>query len=201
LKSLDLITQISTNLHQMTQNQIKNTANISSSKKTDGDYYTKETAINYHLPVWRMRKTSTGCHYHRAGSAFVSPSWEPADVVVPLVDITQQTGTTALWEGSHRIKSRAEETHRSTAQLERLEGAVLPWPKMGDSFFMDFRLRHTGTPNLGDSPRPILYLVYSRRWFQDRKNFDMQSPLLISREEFENIPDEFKHLFGNARPE
>jgi ectoine hydroxylase-related dioxygenase (phytanoyl-CoA dioxygenase family) len=121
-------------------------------------------------------------------------------VVVPLVDLDESTGTTALWEGSHRIKTRAEETGRSKAELERFEGAVLPWPKMGDCYFMDFRLRHAGTPNISDRPRPILYLVYSRRWFQDRKNFEMQSPLLITHEEYARIPEEHKKLFLNARP-
>jgi hypothetical protein len=76
----------------------------------------------------------------------------------------------------------------------------MPWPKMGDCYFMDFRLRHAGTPNISDKPRPILYLVYSRRWFQDRKNFDMQSPLLITGDEYERIPEEHKHLFLNAQP-
>lgn len=121
-------------------------------------------------------------------------------VVVPLVDLDEQTGTTAVWEGSHRIKSSAEETSRSKTELDQLQGAVKPWPKMGDCYFMDFRLRHAGTANLSDKPRPILYLVYSRRWFQDRKNFDMQSPLLISREEYDRIPEEHKHLFLNAQP-
>jgi ectoine hydroxylase-related dioxygenase (phytanoyl-CoA dioxygenase family) len=121
-------------------------------------------------------------------------------VVVPLVDLNEQTGTTALWEGSHRIKSSAERDRWTSAELANLEGAAMPWPKMGDCYFMDFRLRHAGTPNVCDKPRPILYLVYSRRWFQDRKNFDMQSPLLITRDEYERIPGEHKHLFLNAQP-
>jgi len=121
-------------------------------------------------------------------------------VVVPLVDLDEQTGTTALWEGSHRIKSSTERDRWSKAELAELQGAVTPWPKMGDCYFMDFRLRHAGTANRSGRPRPILYLVYSRRWFQDRKNFDMQSPLLISRDEYERIPAEHKHLFLNAQP-
>lgn len=122
-------------------------------------------------------------------------------VVVPLVDLDETTGTTALWEGSHRVKSGRDDQGWSKQELAQLEGAVLTYPKMGDCYFMDFRLRHAGTPNLSGFPRPILYLVYSRHWFQDRKNFGMQSPLLISRREYENIPDEFRHLFENARPD
>lgn len=122
-------------------------------------------------------------------------------VVVPLVDLDEATGTTALWEGSHRVKSAREERKFSREALERLEGAYLPWPKIGDSYFMDFRLRHAGTANRSDQPRPILYLVYSRRWYQDRKNYEKQSRLLISRAEYEQIPAEHRHLFDNALPQ
>lgn len=121
-------------------------------------------------------------------------------VVVPLVDLSEQTGTTALWEGSHRIKNSAERDRWTSAEMANLEGAEMPWPQMGDCYLMDFRLRHAGTPNISDIPRPILYLVYSRRWFQDRKNFDIQSPLLITRDEYERIPEEHKNLFLNAHP-
>jgi ectoine hydroxylase-related dioxygenase (phytanoyl-CoA dioxygenase family) len=121
-------------------------------------------------------------------------------VVVPLIDLDEHTGTTALWEGSHRIKSAREEGRWSKEQMERLEGAVLPMPKMGDSYLMDYRLRHTGTPNISERPRPILYMVYSRRWFLDRRNFEIQSPLQIDRNEFEGLSEEHKRLFEIARP-
>ncbi len=121
-------------------------------------------------------------------------------VVIPLVDLTEKTGTTALWEGSHRIKSSREEGQWSESELNQLKGAILPQPGIGDCYFMDYRLRHTGTPNLSDQPRPILYLVYSRRWFLDRRNFEMQSPLDVEPEEFSRIPEEYRSLFELARP-
>ncbi|MEJ8566857.1 phytanoyl-CoA dioxygenase family protein [Elongatibacter sediminis] len=121
-------------------------------------------------------------------------------VVVPLVDLTESTGTTALWEGSHRIRSSREENRYSRRQLDAFEGAVMPWPKVGDCYLMDFRLRHAGTANSSTIPRPILYLVYSRRWFQDRKNYELQEPLMIERDEYERIPEPYRHLFENARP-
>jgi len=111
------------------------------------------------------------------------------NVAIPLIDLDEETGTTAVWEGSHRIKSRAEETRYSKPEMEALKGAVLPWPKRGDAYLVDYRLRHTGTANTSDQPRPIIYIVFSRRWFDDRKNFDMQSPLLINRNEQERIPN------------
>lgn len=121
-------------------------------------------------------------------------------VVVPLVDLNEETGTTAMWEGSHRIKSAQQEGHWSQARADQLEGAILPTPKIGDCYFMDYRLRHTGTPNTSDQPRPILYLIYSRRWFLDRRNYDLQSPLDISPEDYDRIPEEHRPLFEIVRP-
>ncbi len=124
-------------------------------------------------------------------------------VVIPLADLTPETGTTALWEGSHRFRNRSVENQLSKDQLLQAEGAVMPWPKMGDSYFMDFRLRHAGTANNTDQPRPILYLVYSRRWFQDRKNYEsrQQRPIEISQAEYDRLPEEHRHLFENAIPD
>lgn len=121
-------------------------------------------------------------------------------VVIPLVDLTEETGTTALWEGSHRVRNRGKEAQTDNEQLLKAEGAELPWPKMGDSYFMDFRLRHAGTANNSTIPRPILYLVYSRRWFQDRKNYESrkQMPIDISKAEYDRLPEKHRHLFENA---
>ncbi len=121
-------------------------------------------------------------------------------VVVPLVDLDEQTGTTALWKGSHRIKSASEESRFSEDQLRALEGATLPQSKVGDCYFMDYRLRHVGTANQSDRPRPILYLIYSRRWFLDRRNYEMQDPLMITRDQFARIPHEHRALFLAAQP-
>ena len=121
-------------------------------------------------------------------------------VVIPLIDLDENTGTTALWEGSHRIKTAREEHRYSQEQLERFEGAVLPRSRIGDCYFMDYRLRHVGTANRSGGPRPILYLVYSRRWFLDRRNFDLQSPMAISPADYDSIPEEYRSLFITAQP-
>ena len=121
-------------------------------------------------------------------------------VVVPLVDLNEETGTTALWEGSHRVKSASDEGNWSQAGPDQLNGAILPTPKVGDCYFMDYRLRHTGTPNHSEKPRPILYLIYSRRWFMDRRNYDIQMPLMITSSRYKEIPEEHLPLFEIVRP-
>ena len=120
-------------------------------------------------------------------------------LVVPLVDLDEMTGTTAVWDGSHRwIPGGRDDEACAQAGLD---GATTPWPKLGDSYLMDFRLRHGGTPNRSGRPRPLLYIVYSRAWFQDRANFDKQQRLLLGPDEFERIPSEHRRLFDDVRPD
>jgi len=71
---------------------------------------------------------------------------------------------------------------------------------MGDCYFMDYRLRHRGTPNQSSQPRPILYLVFTRPWFQDRKNYNKQPRLAIAPMEYEKISEEHRSLFGAMLP-
>ena len=124
-------------------------------------------------------------------------------VVIPLVDLNEECGTTALWEGSHRLMPRQRELQKTREELDEgdpLEGATLPYPRTGDCYFMDFRLRHRGTPNTSKYPRPILYMVFSRKWFQDFENFTVQRRLQIDQSNLDKIPEEHRGLFQNARP-
>ena len=131
-------------------------------------------------------------------SAFFPPY--ALHVVVPLVDLNEECGTTALWEGSHRIKSPGDEKRCSAQATDTLQGASFPWPKMGDCYLMDYRLRHRGTPNRSNRPRPILYLIFSRPWFQDRRNYTIQPRLVMDPPEYEKIPEEHRVLFETMRP-
>jgi ectoine hydroxylase-related dioxygenase (phytanoyl-CoA dioxygenase family) len=119
-------------------------------------------------------------------------------LVVPLVDLDQQTGSTALWEGSHK-RVGARDQLQTLANEQSWQGCVVPLPKRGDVYLMDFRLIHAGTANQSDHPRPILYLVYSRPWFREDMNFDEQSPLQISQKQFLCVPKQHRDLFANAR--
>ena len=121
-------------------------------------------------------------------------------VVVPLVDLDEDCGTTALWEGSHRMKSPGDEKRFSAQATDLLEGASLPWPKIGDCYLMDYRLRHRGTPNRSNRPRPILYLIFSRPWFKDHRNYTLQPRLVMDAPEYEKISEEHRVLFETMRP-
>ncbi|NNE01368.1 MAG: hypothetical protein HKN47_28980 [Pirellulaceae bacterium] len=119
-------------------------------------------------------------------------------LVVPLIDLTAETGSTAVWFGSHRRLGARDELQR-LAQSGSLDGSVCQKPKMGDAFLMDFRMIHAGTPNIGDQARPILYIVYSRPWFREDLNFTEQPPIAITKKQLRKVPKKWRHVFAFSR--
>lgn len=120
-------------------------------------------------------------------------------LVVPLVDLNESTGSTAVWEGSHRRVGSRQQLSELADSGDFTE-ASLPTPKMGEVFLMDFRLIHAGTANQSEHPRPILYIVYSRPWFREELNFSEQPPINLSQSQLLKVPKKHRHLFAAARP-
>ena len=102
-------------------------------------------------------------------------------VAIPLVDLTEETGTTRIFAGSNRL---------ATEQSE-----VLPYIRRGDCYLMDYRTEHRGTANLSAVNRPILFIIYTRYWFTDIRNFRRQARINIDAEEVRRIPAELHFLF------
>ena len=108
-------------------------------------------------------------------------------VVVPLVDLTEATGSTRVWKKSHRQKR---------SQRQRVADSYVPLMNRGSCYLMDYQLVHGGTPNTSNIVRPLLYLIYYRSWFREIVNFEKQSRIAISATEYQKIPDGYKFLFA-----
>lgn len=115
-------------------------------------------------------------------------------MVVPLIDLDEQTGGTEIWEGSHASVGAREQLSRLASGGSRV-GSSLPLAAAGDVYLMDYRLIHAGTPNRSDRARPILYVVYSRPWFCEEMNFAEQPAIRISAQRLAAVPNEHRHLF------
>ena len=115
-------------------------------------------------------------------------------MVVPLVDLTPETGTTAIWEGSHRGNERFKMLQRLMGQPD-FANASLPYAKRGDVYLMDYRVIHGGMANRSEVARPILYIVYSRPWFRDGFNFKSQQSVSISKKQRKKVPAQHRSLF------
>ena len=115
-------------------------------------------------------------------------------LVVPLVEITEQRGPTAIWTGTHRSPDRLRQLQQLMETPDYTE-AQRPTTKLGDAYVMDYRVIHGGLANNSDVARPILYVVYSRPWFRDGFNFSAQPSVLISKKQRKKIPERWQGLF------
>lgn len=112
---------------------------------------------------------------------------------VPLCDVTEENGPTAIWPGSHRTALRARppggrQVDREFPE-ERLTG------KLGLSYFFDYRVFHGGTPNFTAEARPFLMFVFVRPWFRDPNLADVRPGVAISRRSLLRVPESRRGLF------
>lgn len=113
-------------------------------------------------------------------------------VIIPLLEMNELHGTTALWLGTHRGESRApKEVPVVPVEPVVPEGSCVLW---------DYRLKHGGTPNRSPLPRPLLYLTYCRPWWIDHLNFSTQkrAPLRASRGFLAGLSERDQRLLARA---
>jgi tetratricopeptide (TPR) repeat protein len=107
-------------------------------------------------------------------------------ITIPLVPLNEQTGTTRYYKGSHRVPSD---------ECEAL-GAQDPVAPLGSCVIHDYRVAHRGLGNRSEQVRPILTLIFNRRWFRDFKNYGQQPPLRLTQSAYEQMPDDVQTLFA-----
>ena len=112
---------------------------------------------------------------------------------VPLCDVNEENGPTAIWRGSHRAALRAhppgEKEISRKFPVEHMAG------DFGRSFIFDFRTFHCGMPNLTPELRPLLMFVFTRSWYRDPNQAEVNPSVVIARRSFERIPLKYKELF------
>ena len=111
--------------------------------------------------------------------------------VVPLVDLTEATGSTRVWKKSHRLARFPE---------HKVVDSFTPLMPTGSCYLMDYQLVHGGTANNSQIVRPILYLTYYRSWFREIVNLEKQKRIEISPFELQKVPDRYKFLFTGSNP-
>ena len=130
-------------------------------------------------------------HNHLFPEPGVGPSLPvyAVNVAVPLIDVDLETGPTGVWLGSHRFEQM------TSVQASAM--VAIPWQR-GDCMLMDYRLLHAGLPNRGTQPRPVLYLVYGRRWFADDVNHINRIPLDMALERYGELPEPVRPMLIRA---
>lgn len=114
-------------------------------------------------------------------------------MVVPMVELTPETGTTAVWNGTHR---KPQAISAETADV----APMLPYVPLGSIYLMDYRVLHGGTANNSSIPKPIFCGIFSRSWFRDAANFNKLDPIVISKAGKEQIAEHLRPMWRQARP-
>jgi ectoine hydroxylase-related dioxygenase (phytanoyl-CoA dioxygenase family) len=111
------------------------------------------------------------------------------NAVVPLIDVDLETGPTGVWLG----------THRSGRTVAVQDSAITVAPlQRGDCMLLDYRTLHAGLPNRSGKARPIVYMVYGRRWFFDDINYMNRIPLDMPLERYHELPETVRPLLVRA---
>lgn len=112
---------------------------------------------------------------------------------VPLCDVNEENGPTAIWRGSHRAALRARPPGEK--EVARKYPVELMKGPLGRSFFFDYRTFHGGMPNHAAEPRPVLMFVFTRSWFRDPNTADVFPRLVVSKRGLARIPERHRPLF------
>lgn len=90
---------------------------------------------------------------------------------IPLVDLNDETGFTQYWPGSHRNKNLVG--FGPVAEI-----AQATWNakcSAGDAIWYDYRLFHRGMSNSSSILRPIVQVLFKKRWYAEKANYGGES--------------------------
>jgi ectoine hydroxylase-related dioxygenase (phytanoyl-CoA dioxygenase family) len=122
-------------------------------------------------------------------------------VHVPLVDVTEENGTTEVWPGTHRL-AHVGPVPTDPEELAARAAVSPPGPlscPAGGIILRDNRAWHRGMPNRTDRPRIMLSLIYASIWSrQGRIHFHRSAEPALRDAPLEINPvwvdEEFDHL-------
>jgi ectoine hydroxylase-related dioxygenase (phytanoyl-CoA dioxygenase family) len=117
-------------------------------------------------------------------------------VNIPVVDMSEENGSTEIWPGTHRdttvffqqgdIKVREDQLAKQRAIAPPLQ----PHVHRGSILIRDIRLWHRGMPNYTKTPRPMIAMIHWVSWWNSEK--PMRFPK--GTEEFFQHPDLTTHV-------
>ncbi len=115
---------------------------------------------------------------------------------VPLCAVDEENGPTAVWRGSHRVSLGPRPPSEAAIRRKYPEARMVG--PFGSSFLFDYRVFHGGMPNYSREPRPLLMFVFTRTWFRDPNLAEVYPGVVISKRNFDRVPERHKFLFAQA---
>jgi ectoine hydroxylase-related dioxygenase (phytanoyl-CoA dioxygenase family) len=109
-------------------------------------------------------------------SGVETPPYQLA-VNFPLVDVTDETGPMEYAPGTHMLSKDEGMARIASGEIPLVRGYM----NRGDVMIRDVRHVHRGTPNVSDTPRPMIVIGYSRRWlFRPEVSIRVPAEVLVA---------------------
>ncbi|KAL9189356.1 hypothetical protein ACHAXT_009031 [Thalassiosira profunda] len=131
--------------------------------------------IDFDLSVVYSRPGAVDQRWHADGEHIQGASeLDPPYAVclfLPLIDLDKTVGYTQFWPGSHKSKHLVG--FGPVAELTRTtyDGIC----KSGDGVWYDYRLLHRGMRNISDQLRPVVQVIFKKRWYVEKRNYGTES--------------------------
>ncbi len=112
------------------------------------------------------------------------PPWSMV-VNIPLIDFTEENGSTEVWPGTHL-------NHDDLNLDERYPNhhSIRMNAKVGDLIIRDLRVWHRGMPNRTSAVRTMLAIVYNRPWMRLTR-----PPIQIPRAVWDSLSEHTRQIY------
>eukprot|EP00941_MAST-03F_sp_MAST-3F-sp1_P006202 g6202.t1 len=112
---------------------------------------------------------------HRPGTRDHLPA-HVLNCFIALDDIAVEMGPTEIRPCSQKLTRDIKKQMLFALLRKQLRPRIRPSFSCGDACIFDYRTLHRGIANMSKKPRPVLGLVFARKWFQnDKINFPPRS--------------------------
>lgn len=98
---------------------------------------------------------------------------------IPLIDLNDDVGFTQFWPRSHYSRDLAGFGKVAELTETNFDGKC----NAGDAVYYDYRLFHRGMPNNSKITRPVLQVVFKKKWYVEKANYGEESIVQSSRDE------------------
>uniref|UniRef100_A0A7S1ZJE2 Phytanoyl-CoA dioxygenase n=1 Tax=Trieres chinensis TaxID=1514140 RepID=A0A7S1ZJE2_TRICV len=140
--------------------------------------YSRPGAIN-------QRWHSDGAHLNEAkDSGFDEDGWKNTPtgayalcLFVPLIDLDEETGYTQFWPRSHRHSNLSGFGPAAELTKATFDGIC----NAGDGLWYDYRLLHRGMFNVSTVVRPVIQVIFKKKWYVERVNYGRE-PIVKDKE-------------------
>jgi len=112
------------------------------------------------------------------------PPWSMV-VNIPLIDFTEENGSTEIWPGTH-LNSNDTNLDTRYPSLHSIRTNV----NVGDLVIRDLRVWHRGMPNKTSAVRTMLAIVYTRPWLKMNR-----PPIQIPRASWDALSEHAQAIY------